>query len=328
MVPGSEPIVRHVVFLNGRTTGHQTRGLSRERSADGATDAATVTAVTAEQVVAVEPGLNTLSVRAYGASNVFGKSHTLTLRVPEPPEPERPRLFVIAVGVDVYQGDIQDLAYARRDAVSVAMRLDDLPADIYEDVIVVRREDEEATLAGLRSAFAEVGRDIRPIDTVAVYLAGHGVRRDGQYYFVTHDVPGLEQIAERALSQSLLVELLGSLRGANTLLMLDTCHSGAFPANAPGEIGNDTGYFVLAASATEEEALDGYNNRNGVFGHAVLTTLDDDPKTRDGIVTAIDLGLVVPDRVSAFAGEKGYSQSAQFRSGTIIKDFPLAQARP
>ncbi|WP_299437244.1 caspase family protein [uncultured Rhodospira sp.] len=329
MTPGSEAIDRHVVFLNGRTTGTLTRGLSRQRpevvADEGGEDGEST--VQADRIIAVKPGLNTVSVRAYGASGVFGKSVTLSLQVPEPEKQEKPILFVIAVGIDVYDA-VQDLAFARRDALSVSEKLLAMPATAYDDVIVVRRFDQDATVSGLESAFAEVGQRIKPNDTVVVYLAGHGtLTEDRRYRFLTHDGPGASGASAVGVDQDRLISLFGSLMGANTLVMLDTCHSGAFPANTPGEIGNETGYFILAASSTEEEALDGYNESNGVFGHAVLTALEEATRSGDGVATVLELGTEVKQHVPLFASEKGYRQQAQFKSGGTIQDFPLAQAR-
>jgi hypothetical protein len=322
--PGSEPVERYAAFLNGKTSG-QTRGLSR--TTNGAADAGRPEARLVDRTIQVAPGRNTLQVRAYAVSGVFGKSETLTLEVPEPAEPPKPRLFVIAVGIDVYKSDIQDLAYAKRDAVSIMERLSRTPAEAYAAVETVGRFDREATADNVRAAFAEVAGRIRPIDTLVVYFAGHGVLTGGgAYHFVTHDVDGHAKIETHALDQAAVIDLLSQMRGANTLLMLDTCHSGAFPADAPGEIGNETGYYVLAASSSEEEALDGYNDRNGVFAHAVLSALDRD-RTAAGTVTVLPFGSQVQQTVGELAREKGFRQRAQFRSGgSALRDFPLARA--
>lgn len=324
ITPGSEPVTRYDVFLNDRTTGQAFRGLSRKKPAD--TEAVEVRTV--EKVVTVSPGLNKLYVRAYSTSGVFGKSHELTLKVPEPEAPPEPTLYVIAVGIDIYKGDIQDLSFARRDADSVSQRISQSRAPLYKDVQVVSRFDEEATAEGIQSAFDSVAERIKPVDTVVVYIAGHGVIVDGGvYHFISHNVEGIHAVPDQAIDQDRLVGLLGSLLGANTMVFLDTCHSGALPTDTPGEIGNDTGYFILAASSETQEALDGYNGRNGVFAHAILSELDS-RRASGQTITAFDLGSRVPARVEGLAKSEGYTQTAEFKSGgKSLRDFPLAAAQ-
>ena len=326
ITPGSDPVTRYDVFLNDRTTGQAVRGLSRRKPAEPEKEKVEVQ--TEERVVVVTPGLNRLYVRAYSESGVFGKSHELTLDVPEPAVVPKPTLYVIAVGIDVYQGDIQDLSFARRDAAAVSQRIIQSPASKYEEVVTVSRFDQEATVDGVESAFASVAERIKPVDTVVVYIAGHGMLvQDGGYHFVTHDVGGIDSVSRQAIGQDRLVELLSTLLGANTMVFLDTCHSGALPTDTPGEIGNDTGYFILAASADTQEALDGYDGQNGVFAHAVLSALDTNMASGQ-TVTALGLGSGVPTRVEELARSVGYTQSAEFKSGgRSLRDFPLVTTK-
>lgn len=326
ITPGSDQVTRYDVFLNDRTTGQAVRGLSRRKAA--APEKETVEVQTEERVVVVTPGLNRLYVRAYSESGIFGKSQELTLKVPEPEVIAPPTLYVIAVGIDVYKGDIQDLSFARRDAMAVSQRISQSPASKYEEVVVVSRFDDEATAGGVESAFASVSERITPVDTVVVYIAGHGMLvQDAGYHFITHDVGGVDSVPQQAIGQDRLVELLSTLLGANTMVFLDTCHSGALPTDTPGEIGNDTGYFILAASSDTQEALDGYNGKNGVFAHAVLTALDADMES-GRTATALGLASGVPTRVEELARSVGYAQSAEFKTGSrSLKDFPLAKSK-
>jgi len=322
MTPGTGKITRHDVFLNGHTTGQTTRGLKRLAAAK----AGAAAALTAERVLTLPAGENEVYVRAYDESGVFGKSPPLRIVMTEPRREKRPDLYVIAVGVDVYRSDIPKLAFARRDAQAVAEKLAEVPPEEYENVHVTTLLDEKATHETLHAAFAQVAKKMTSHDALIVYLAGHGVVDEaGVYRFVSQDVPSWAAIPSDAIDQSELAEMIGSVRAANTLVMIDTCHSGAYPADTPGELGNETGFFILAASSTREEALDGYDTKNGVFAYAVLHALSGGAKDFRNVVTVTGLGEYVHYRVPRLASKKGFRQTAQFRSaGGRLAGFVVA----
>jgi hypothetical protein len=75
-----------------------------------------------------------------------------------------------------------------------------------------------------------------------------------------------------------------------------------------------------------QEALDSYDNRNGVFVYAVHEALTGRAgHDVDGNIGALTLGEYVSRRVGQLAGEKHHAQDAAFRAAQKdLHSFPIA----
>jgi hypothetical protein len=307
------------VFRSDRSSG-QTRAI-RRRNDSGP--------VAGSRRLPLSVGENRLQVRAYTVDGVFGASPEIVVATTEAEAAPQSKLYVLAIGVNRYGGEgIPSLAFARRDAEAISQEISNrLPTSYLrtESMILL---DEQASRDGILSALTDIAAQARPEDAVVVYIAGHGVVDEGtgRYYFVHSGVGSWREITEQGLADNDLVSALGTIPADNILLMLDTCHAGAFPVNTAASIANETGYFVLAASSTTEEALDGYSNRNGVFAHAFLAGVRGEAPSYNGVVDVLSLGGHVRRRVPELAQEKGFAQNAQFRvSGGNLREFPIAK---
>jgi hypothetical protein len=74
-----------------------------------------------------------------------------------------------------------------------------------------------------------------------------------------------------------------------------------------------------------QEALDSYDNRNGVFVYAVREGLEGRaPHGADDIVSALALGEYVSGRVGVLARQKNHDQDAVFKSPREeLQSFPI-----
>lgn len=280
-------------------------------------------------VLPVYEGENRVSLRVYNDSDIFVQTDPVFFTVAEQEREDDRELFVLAVGINRYLPAIQSLNYAVADARSFAETVEErLPGD-YERSYVTTLFDEEATTARIEAELSRLAEEAGPEDSVLIYLAGHGISaEDGAYYFVPANVdsPTDAAIREQALGHRTIVELLSRVVARNAFLFLDTCYAGAFDLAGPNNLANETGRYVLTASASVEEALDSYDNQNGVFAHAVLEALYGEAGAGRGTaVDALLLGVYVRDRVPELAAERQFSQSAVFKSaGGDIEAFPLA----
>jgi uncharacterized caspase-like protein len=79
-----------------------------------------------------------------------------------------------------------------------------------------------------------------------------------------------------------------------------------------------------------QEALDSYDNRNGVFAYALREGLRGRAaKDGDGRVSALALGEYVTRRVPELAAERQHRQNAVFRTATRdLRSFPMGVAPP
>ncbi|MBI3710762.1 MAG: hypothetical protein HY246_24210, partial [Proteobacteria bacterium] len=123
-------------------------------------------------------------------------------------------------------------------------------------------------------------------------------------------------IAERGLTHERLAQLLSLLPTARTMVVLDTCFSGAFAIDDSiqrdsrdqtigRQISHSSGRFILAGSASHQEALDGVDG-HGVFTGVLLKALSGAADLdHDGKVNIIEMGRYTKQQVPEVAKQVG-----------------------
>jgi uncharacterized caspase-like protein len=239
-------------------------------------------------------------------------------------------LHLLAVGIDQYRSPGNRLQYAVKDADGFADAVERLKPDFYDALSVTRLFDADATAPNVIRALEDLAETARSDDRVLVYFAGHGAVEQGAYHFATVDVHGREELAQKGLSASALMDRLSLIRARNIFLFLDTCHAGAafdsrFRTELAGQIGNDMGHSLLMATEAHQLALDRYDD-HGVFATAVLDGLNGAaPAHSDNAIHATSLGTHVMLSVGDLADSKRHAQSAQFSSVGMHSLFPIAR---
>ncbi|MBX9594524.1 MAG: caspase family protein, partial [Roseomonas sp.] len=284
--------------------------------------------------VPLDAGANRVTTRLYAEDRaLFAEGPALDVRRAGEPEPaaDAGRLIVLAIGVNEYANAALNLNYAVPDAQVVADTLRAGAGTLFRDVRVTVLRDRQATRRGVMDALEEVARTTLPTDTFVLYIAGHGVRTepDQRFLFLPHDVTDTSNwttLRRQGIEDSQLVAAIARIRARDGLLLLDTCHAGQLTMDQLSALGNETGRFLLAASTSVQEALDSYDDRNGVFAYAVREALQGRAATDgEGRVSALALGEWVMRRVPQLAREKQHSQDAVFRTASReLRSFPIA----
>jgi WD40 repeat protein len=234
---------------------------------------------------------------------------------------ERPALFVLAVGVTNYRDHAlaQGVRYAAADAETVAARFKAQGEGLFRTAVVRSLQDQAATRAGIEATLVELAGQARPDDVFVLYLAGHGASLDGEYHFLPWEVryTNEQALRDQSLNQEALRGLLQKLPARKTLLLLDTCSSGAFAvASSRGleekaaidRLGKLSGRAVLAASSSHQMALEGEAG-HGVFTHAVLEGLKKADRNNNGLIEVGELADFVEELVPSITQRKwGYEQ--------------------
>jgi len=285
--------------------------------------------------VALDPGVNTLQARAWDqAVRLFAETPVLRLDAGGV-EDRAARLFIMAVGVDRYRNPQLALRFAAADATTVAQALRDGAVGLFASAEVTVLTDEAATREGILAALERLSREIGPQDTFLLYLAGHGVKTepDERFLFLPQDVEDAsswEALRRQGLSDEVLVGALSRIRARNGFLFMDTCYAGQVAVDALASVGNEAGRYLLTASTSVQEALDSYDDRNGVFAVAVRKALTGRAgRDERGIVSALALGEYVSRRVGVLAREKSHAQDAVFRTAQRdLRSFPIARVSP
>jgi hypothetical protein len=239
---------------------------------------------TLERRFDLAPGRHEISAAVFNAANKV-ESRSLSSIVNVRGIEQRPVLYVVAVGVSDYRDHAlaQGVKFAASDAETVAARLKEQGQGLFRDVKTNTLSNQNATRANIERTVAAVATQIQPSDVFVLYLAGHGTTLDGEYSFIPWEVryTNQEALRQESLDQEGIRKLLTGIPARKTLLLLDTCGSGAF-ATGPGraldekgaidKLSRITGRAVLAASASDQMALEGYQG-HGVFTYALLEGL-------------------------------------------------------
>ncbi|MBL6453835.1 caspase family protein [Belnapia sp. T6] len=285
--------------------------------------------------VPLDPGPNRIATRLYAEDRtLFADGPTLALRragEAEPP-PEAGRLVVLAIGVNRYANPELNLRFAVPDAEEVAGLLRAGAGPLFRETRIRLLRDAEATRRGVLDALSAAAEEVAPGDTFILYIAGHGIRTepDNRFLFLpqdTRDTSNWAALRAQGIDDGALVAALARIRARDAVLLLDTCHAGQLTMEQLSALGNETGRFLLAASGSVQEALDSYDDRNGVFAYALREGLRGRaPMDAEGRVSALGLGEWVVRRVPELARQRQHQQDAVFRTAQRdLRSFPIAQ---
>jgi hypothetical protein len=244
----------------------------------------------------------------------------------------QPKLYVLAVGISVYQNPEFKLDYPAKDArdFSFAMRLQ--KTRLYRDVEVRLLTDAEATRDALLGGLEWLEQQTTAKDVAVLFLAGHGINDPtGAYYFLPWNADP-DRVKTTMVPSTEFQTTLAKLPG-KVLLFLDSCHSGnVLKAKMRGAMDSnrfinelssaENGVVVFSASTGRQSSLESKEWGNGAFTKAVIEGLSGKADFQHtGRVTLNMLDLYISERVKALT--KG-SQSPTTAKPTNVQDFPIA----
>ncbi len=225
-------------------------------------------------------------------------STPLVFDVEGAPTTEPPTLHLLAVGITAYRDGAlrQGVKFAAGDARAIAAALS-APGRAATPRVAqpVLLTEEEATGTRIRQELEAMASRVQPADVFVLYLAGHGVSNDqGEYVFLPQDLLYQNSASLRGgLDGPELRKLLARFRSTKTVVVLDTCSSGAFrlAGRSLGEKGaidrlaQLSGRVVLAAAGDQKMALESPDNQRGIYTGALLRALSGQafPLTRRGV---------------------------------------------
>ena len=319
------------VFVNGRA-------VRRRRGIHANGPPATVE-------VPLDPGPDRIRLRLYDRTGaLYGESAPIEIDRPPPAAQGKGDLYVLAIGIDRFTLPELRLRLAVADARTFVRLVERDSAPLFARTHVTLLTNGQASREAILAAFARLAARVRPRDTFFFYVATHGTVSDlgpaGQqgpawrhFLLIPADLASratMATIQAGAIGESALVAALARIRARDALLFLDTCHSGAVTAGALAGLGHETGRYLLAASSSDQEALDSYDGRNGIFVYALRRALAGAaPHDRKGVIDALSLGAFLSREVGVLARRRGRAQDAEFKAAeTTLHSFPVAELRP
>ncbi len=193
--------------------------------------------------------------------------------------------WALVVGIGRFRDRaIPRLNYAADDAASMSALLADANVGRFRPERVVPLLDDRADTAAIKENLDRICMKARPEDIVVAYFATHGSSRDADHkqvsYLYTHDtdVSRPEKVFATALP---LVEVSGIVstrcRALRTLLIFDTCHSGAALSDQSlsdadcSRLKAGAGRYVLSSCGIDQISYEAQGH--GLFTRALLQTL-------------------------------------------------------
>ena len=306
--------------------------------------------------LALEQGDNAVEVTAYNSANLVASVAarlSVVAQVPAPvaaaPQPAppaapaaaaKPRLFVLAAGVNDYADQRFKLEKAVWDAQEIARGFKESGGSLYQSVEVKLMTDADVTRDKLDAAFGEIAAKAAATDVFVLYLAGHGKTVDGRYYFVPQDFTIEGELSEQSINAAVKAKAVAQeqwqswfaqVPARKSVMLFDTCESGTLADDETQQLqkgaANDrlvqaTGRSILAASGGSQEALEGYHG-HGLFTYEVLDAINDADGDRNGTVELNELAAYVYAQVSEVS-QKVFKQR-QVPQMKLTANYPLAR---
>jgi hypothetical protein len=252
-----------------------------------------------------------------------------------------PKLYVLAIGVSKYKDERYNLSYAHRDAEAFAELWKKQAGLMYREVEARVLTDERATRRNIESSLGWLEKQVTKRDNTVIMVSGHGMLdAKNRFYIATHDMDE-NNLKATCVPRSSLEDTLGALSGGQTLLFLDTCHSGqsfgSGGAIRKGGYGVDvlkslsdagTGVVVFTSSRADEMSLEQDVWGHGAFTKAFLDVTNSPrlvDKNSDGFLALDELDLALGERVKDLTGGRqhpSYDKSQSIKPEGRILRFP------
>lgn len=256
---------------------------------------------------------------------------------------EKPKMYLVTVGVNEYKNPKYNLNYAIADADAFGTSLNSGATGIFENVEQIKVRNAGFTKTGILEALSSVKDSSKEQDLFVFYYAGHGVMSEGEnresdFFLVPHDVTQLygkdDMLFEKAISASELKEISRSINAQKQVFILDACQSaaaldvvasrGISEERAIAHLARSTGTFWITATGSEQFATEFESLGHGVFTYALLEGLSGkaDGSNPDNRITVRELSAYVELRVPELSEQ--YKGKPQFPSSySFGNDFPL-----
>ena len=292
-----------------------------------------------EKLITLQPGHNRIIVTAYNERNEIESRPTSIDLILKDVISEKPSLYVLSVGINEYRDHALKLIYSVPDGNALVNEMRDIGKDLFDKVHVETLFDREATLEGIENKFDKLSKEVNTNDVFVFYVAGHGLNLDGKYHFIPWELiyRNEDSVRKKSLTQERMQTLLAKIPALKSVVLLDTCNSGAFakPSSrglaektAMDKLIRATGRATIAASSESQVALEGYKG-HGVFTYALLQAMRgsaDKTGNRNGEISVNELAEYVSEKVPKITfKEWGYEQFPM--QNLHGRSFPIGLAK-
>jgi hypothetical protein len=298
-------------------------------------------AIPIQRLLTLSPGENVIEVVAGDAEGRVASDPAILHLTCRDEISETPVLYLLSVGINQYRDGALRLTYSVPDARSISEAIHNRSKPLFQKIVIEQVFDSDVTLAGLEVAFDRLSGRVQTQDVFVFYVAGHGVAQEGRYYLLPYDFRYRSEasIRENGITQNQLQKWLAAIPARKSLVLLDTCNSGAFTQGKPLQRGiaekaavnrltRATGRAIIVAAKDDQPALEGYKG-HGLFTYVLLNALEEADRVfgnKDGHTSIFEIAAYVDTHVPDITFKQfGYEQVPQVNMQG--QDFPIATAR-
>lgn len=197
-------------------------------------------------------------------------------RLKDTKERPTPKLHLVTFAAGKYQ-HVEQLAFPVADAQAIVEMLRSKSGVLYEKGVSIALTDEAITRQSVDHAISDLEQSLksaRPDDLLVLFIAGHGIAINDEYYFVT-TAANVQNIPDVSIGWEQLRRI--SKIPCRKLVMLDTCHSGSVlpvtrSVNVKSAVRPLKREEILVFSATDvgQEAVEFTALGHGIFTQCLL----------------------------------------------------------
>ena len=242
---------------------------------------------------------------------------------------EKPRLFILAVGVSDYNDESLKLQFASKDASDFVSLMLKQEGGMYKEIFVKTLLNKEANTSNILDGLDWIQKETKSSDYAMIFLSGHGVNDSlGHYYFLPSNFEQ-DKFKRTGVSYVEIKNTLNSIRG-KVVFFGDTCHSAnVFGKNNSTDItvlinelsDVENGIVVFTSSTKKQVSLENESWGNGAFTKALLEGLGGKADySKKGRVTINMLDLYISERVKELTNNK---QTPATSKPDTIADFQI-----
>jgi WD40 repeat protein len=250
-------------------------------------------------------------------------------------------LYLLAVGANIFPGlpDDAALAYAAHDAQMMAAAMARQAGGQFNAVHLKLLNDFSEEKPDRQAVLDALGfvRQARAADTVAIFLASHGISDSaGNYYFVPRDAlaEDLDRLFSGGPIESLIpwTAFFDALRGipGRRLLIVDTCQArnieGRFEAHSLMKRSAASQFSLMLASKGEEESQEHPTAKHGLFTYSLLQAMQPQADAdADGALTLAEWFALAAEILEQERDKRSGSQTPQLVVPPALNDLTLVR---
>ncbi|MEW6615671.1 MAG: caspase family protein [Thermodesulfobacteriota bacterium] len=244
-------------------------------------------------------GENEISITAFNRDNTV-QSYMQTAKFNSTMKPEEPHIYILSIGVDQYKDNSVNLKYAVKDSKDIEERLIKQASTLYKshNIHYELLTDSNATKANIINKITDLSKNVKPTDSFVLFVAGHGILLQNQYYMLTYEYDGKVSDANM-ISSNEIVEMSKKIKSLSQLFIFDTCHAGGVDLIVSGlydarmsVLAKKMGLHIYASASSIQQAMDGYQG-NGLFTYTLLDGLNNKKeadRNKDNSISLVELG--------------------------------------